>query len=87
MRSDLCSFGPGVVPAVAELCVLYGQAEEDMVSELVAFCTSTHKMNITSETLGAFEHEVRPERRPAQSVVGPGPEGRAGHLSWQGVPV
>ncbi|XP_040826879.1 DNA polymerase alpha subunit B [Ochotona curzoniae] len=47
---------------LAELCVLYGQAEEDMVSELVAFCTSTHKMNITSETLGAFEHEFLSKR-------------------------
>ncbi|XP_058518778.1 DNA polymerase alpha subunit B isoform X2 [Ochotona princeps] len=47
---------------LVELCVLYGQSEEGMVSELVAFCTSTCKMSITSETLGAFEHEFLSKR-------------------------
>lgn len=51
----MCNFPPTVL----ELCVYYGQKEEEMVDELIAFCTSTHKANITSETLNSFEHEVR----------------------------
>ncbi|XP_028711773.1 DNA polymerase alpha subunit B [Peromyscus leucopus] len=43
---------------LAELCVLYRQTEEGMVSELIAFCTSTGKMHLTAEILSSFEHEV-----------------------------
>ncbi|XP_060240844.1 DNA polymerase alpha subunit B isoform X1 [Meriones unguiculatus] len=43
---------------LAELCVQYRQTEEGMVSELIAFCTSTGKMYLTSEILHSFEHEV-----------------------------
>lgn len=59
-RSELSSYvsNPPPLP-VAELCVLYGQNEEGMVGELIAFCTSTHKDGLTSEILNSFEHEVR----------------------------
>ncbi|ERE77902.1 DNA polymerase alpha subunit B-like protein [Cricetulus griseus] len=43
---------------LAELCVLYRQTEEGMVSELIAFCTSTGKVCLTAEILNSFEHEV-----------------------------
>lgn len=43
---------------LAELCVLYRQTEEGMVSELIAFCTSTGKVCLTPEILSSFEHEV-----------------------------
>ncbi|KAL1788250.1 DNA polymerase alpha subunit B [Sigmodon hispidus] len=43
---------------LADLCVLYRQTEEGMVSELIAFCTSTGKMCLTAEILSSFEHEV-----------------------------
>ncbi|KAM5225346.1 DNA polymerase alpha subunit B isoform 1-T1 [Hipposideros larvatus] len=47
---------------LAELCVLYGQNEEGMVGELVAFCTSTQKNCVTAETLNSFEHEFLSKR-------------------------
>lgn len=47
---------------LAELCVLYGQNEEEMVAEVVAFCTSTQKDCLTSETLNSFEHEFLSKR-------------------------
>lgn len=42
---------------LVELCILYGQNEEGMVAELIAFCTRTGKVCLTSETLNSFEHE------------------------------
>lgn len=50
---------PLPLPAVAELCTLYRQTEERMVSELIAFCTSAGKSCLTGEILSSFEHEVR----------------------------
>nr|XP_044997421.1 DNA polymerase alpha subunit B isoform X2 [Jaculus jaculus] len=43
---------------LVQLCVQYGQNEEGMVSELIAFCTRTGKSSLTSEILHSFEHEV-----------------------------
>ncbi|XP_069866006.1 DNA polymerase alpha subunit B [Dipodomys merriami] len=43
---------------LADLCVQYGQNEEGMVGELVAFCTSTGKACLTADILNSFEHEV-----------------------------
>ncbi|XP_021054665.1 DNA polymerase alpha subunit B [Mus pahari] len=43
---------------LAELCVLYRQTEEGMVSELIAFCTSAGKSCLTVDILNSFEHEV-----------------------------
>lgn len=54
---------PLCLPVVAELCVLYGQNEEGMVGELIAFCTSTGKAHLTPEILNTFEHEVRTQCR------------------------
>nr|XP_002723449.2 DNA polymerase alpha subunit B [Oryctolagus cuniculus] len=51
-----------VTEKLAELCVLYGQSEEGMVGELIAFCTSTCKMCVTSEILNSFEHEFLSKR-------------------------
>ncbi|XP_046500585.1 DNA polymerase alpha subunit B isoform X2 [Equus quagga] len=51
-----------LIEKLLELCVYYGQKEEEMVDELIAFCTSTHKANITSETLNSFEHEFLSKR-------------------------
>lgn len=51
-----------LIEKLSELCVYYGQKEEEMVDELIAFCTSTHKANITSETLNSFEHEFLSKR-------------------------
>ncbi|KAM4845929.1 DNA polymerase alpha subunit B isoform 2-T2 [Thomomys bottae] len=48
---------------LADLCVQYGQNEEGMVGELVAFCTSTGKACLTSDILNSFEHEG-PQKRP-----------------------
>jgi len=42
---------------LVELCILYGQNEEGLVAELIAFCTRTGKGCLTSETLNSFEHE------------------------------
>ncbi|KAK2100175.1 DNA polymerase alpha subunit B [Saguinus oedipus] len=47
---------------MVELCVQYGQNEEGMVSELIAFCTSTRKDGLTSEVLNSFEHEFLSKR-------------------------
>ncbi|XP_004437654.1 PREDICTED: DNA polymerase alpha subunit B isoform X1 [Ceratotherium simum simum] len=47
---------------LVELCILYGQNEEGMVGELIAFCTSTNKAGLTSETLNSFEHEFLSKR-------------------------
>lgn len=59
-KSELASYVvANFSPAVAELCVLYRQTEEGMVSELIAFCTSTGKSCLTAEILNSFEHEVR----------------------------
>ncbi|XP_021007075.1 DNA polymerase alpha subunit B [Mus caroli] len=43
---------------LAELCVLYRQTEEGMVSELIAFCTSSGKSCLTVDILNSFEYEV-----------------------------
>ncbi|XP_032213929.1 DNA polymerase alpha subunit B isoform X2 [Mustela erminea] len=42
---------------LVELCLLYGQNEEGMVAELIAFCTRTGKVGLTPEILNSFEHE------------------------------
>ncbi|XP_032735334.1 DNA polymerase alpha subunit B isoform X2 [Lontra canadensis] len=42
---------------LVELCLLYGQDEEGMVAELIAFCTRTGKVGLTPEILNSFEHE------------------------------
>ncbi|XP_003798692.1 DNA polymerase alpha subunit B [Otolemur garnettii] len=47
---------------LVELCVRYGQNEEGMVSELIAFCTSISKIDLTSEILNSFEHEFLSKR-------------------------
>ncbi|XP_058294903.1 DNA polymerase alpha subunit B isoform X2 [Hylobates moloch] len=51
-----------LIEKLVELCVQYGQNEEGMVGELIAFCTSTHKVGLTSETLNSFEHEFLSKR-------------------------
>ncbi|XP_072826380.1 DNA polymerase alpha subunit B isoform X2 [Vicugna pacos] len=51
-----------LIERLAELCILYGQNEEGMVGELIAFCTSTHKDCLTSEVLNSFEHEFLSKR-------------------------
>ena len=53
---------------MVELCILYGQNEEGMASELIAFCTSTRKDCFTLETLNSFEHEVRRNCRQTNNV-------------------
>ncbi|XP_053416993.1 DNA polymerase alpha subunit B isoform X2 [Nycticebus coucang] len=47
---------------LVELCVQYGQNEEGMVGELIAFCTSINKIDLTSEILNSFEHEFLSKR-------------------------
>lgn len=49
---------------LVELCILYGQNEEGMVAELIAFCTSKQKVGLTSETLNSFEHECLSKNCP-----------------------
>ncbi|KAM5319243.1 DNA polymerase alpha subunit B isoform 1-T1 [Glossophaga mutica] len=51
-----------VTEKLAELCILYGQNKEGMVSEFVAFCTSTRKDHLTPETLNSFEREFLSKR-------------------------
>ncbi|XP_047375032.1 DNA polymerase alpha subunit B isoform X2 [Sciurus carolinensis] len=51
-----------LIEKLAELCVLYGQNEEGMVGELIAFCTSTGKARLTPEILSTFEHEILSKR-------------------------
>ncbi|XP_057584542.1 DNA polymerase alpha subunit B isoform X2 [Hippopotamus amphibius kiboko] len=51
-----------LIEKLVELCILYGQNEEGMAGELIAFCTSTHKDCLTSETLNSFEHEFLSKR-------------------------
>uniref|UniRef100_A0A480P733 DNA polymerase alpha subunit B n=1 Tax=Sus scrofa TaxID=9823 RepID=A0A480P733_PIG len=75
LREELQIFGleceDALIDKLAELCVLYGQNEEGMVGELIAFCTSTHKDGLTSEILNSFEHEFLSRRwskaRPSAS--------------------
>ncbi|KAH0507939.1 DNA polymerase alpha subunit B [Microtus ochrogaster] len=55
---------------LAELCVLYRQTEEGMVSELIAFCTSTGKVCLTPEILSSFEHEG-PHKRTSSTPETP----------------
>ncbi|XP_076971869.1 DNA polymerase alpha subunit B [Tamandua tetradactyla] len=47
---------------LVELCLLYGQNEEEMAGELIAFCTSTRKVSLTEEILTSFEHEFLSKR-------------------------
>ncbi|XP_066110156.1 DNA polymerase alpha subunit B isoform X1 [Saccopteryx bilineata] len=47
---------------LADLCVLYRQNKEEMVAEFIAFCSSTQKDCLTSETLNSFEHEFLTKR-------------------------
>ncbi|XP_057409339.1 DNA polymerase alpha subunit B isoform X3 [Balaenoptera acutorostrata] len=51
-----------LVEKLIELCALYGQNEEGMAGELIAFCTSTHNDCVTAETLNSFEHEFLSKR-------------------------
>ncbi|KAK2489615.1 hypothetical protein MC885_010279 [Smutsia gigantea] len=51
-----------LIEKLVELCILYGQNEEGMVEELIAFCTSTHKDGLTLDTLNSFEHEFLSKR-------------------------
>ncbi|XP_059787953.1 DNA polymerase alpha subunit B isoform X1 [Balaenoptera ricei] len=51
-----------LVEKLIELCALYGQNEEGMAGELIAFCTSTHNDCLTAETLNSFEHEFLSKR-------------------------
>ncbi|XP_012520769.1 PREDICTED: DNA polymerase alpha subunit B [Propithecus coquereli] len=51
-----------LIEKLVELCIQYGQNEEGMVGELIAFCTSTHKVDLTSEILNSFEHEFLSKR-------------------------
>uniref|UniRef100_A0A8D1AQW0 DNA polymerase alpha subunit B n=1 Tax=Sus scrofa TaxID=9823 RepID=A0A8D1AQW0_PIG len=75
LREELQIFGleceDALIDKLAELCILYGQNEEGMVGELIAFCTSTHKDGLTSEILNSFEHEFLSRRwskaRPSAS--------------------
>ncbi|XP_069326301.1 DNA polymerase alpha subunit B [Eulemur rufifrons] len=51
-----------LIEKLVELCIQYGQNEEGLVGELIAFCTSTHKVDLTSEILNSFEHEFLSKR-------------------------
>ncbi|KAL2805854.1 DNA polymerase alpha subunit B [Daubentonia madagascariensis] len=51
-----------LIEKLVELCIQYGQNEEGMVGELIAFCTSTRKADLTSEILNSFEHEFLSKR-------------------------
>uniref|UniRef100_A0A8C0CY19 DNA polymerase alpha subunit B n=1 Tax=Balaenoptera musculus TaxID=9771 RepID=A0A8C0CY19_BALMU len=51
-----------LVEKLIELCALYGQNEEGMAGELIAFCTSTRNDCLTAETLNSFEHEFLSKR-------------------------
>ncbi|XP_004478644.2 DNA polymerase alpha subunit B [Dasypus novemcinctus] len=55
-------FEEALIGKLVELCLLYGQNEEEMAGELIAFCTSTHKVSLTSEILNSFEHEFLSRR-------------------------
>ncbi|XP_037373484.1 DNA polymerase alpha subunit B isoform X2 [Talpa occidentalis] len=57
---------------MVELCVLYGQNEEGMVGELIAFCTRKNKACLTSDTLNSFEHEFLSKRLS-----------KASHSAWK----
>ncbi|XP_004682690.1 PREDICTED: DNA polymerase alpha subunit B [Condylura cristata] len=65
LREELQIFGLDCEEALAEklveLCILYGQNEERMVGELIAFCTS-NSVCLTSDTLSTFEHECLSKR-------------------------
>lgn len=65
LRSYLSSFPS----TVAELCILYGENEAGMVGELIAFCTSTQKGRLTTETLNSFEHEVRTRMKKTHLLI------------------
>ncbi|XP_037373486.1 DNA polymerase alpha subunit B isoform X3 [Talpa occidentalis] len=61
-----------LVEKLVELCVLYGQNEEGMVGELIAFCTRKNKACLTSDTLNSFEHEFLSKRLS-----------KASHSAWK----
>ncbi|XP_054426587.1 DNA polymerase alpha subunit B [Pteronotus mesoamericanus] len=63
---------------LVELCVLYGQNEEGIVSELIAFCTRTQKNCLTSEILASFEHEFLSKRLTKVHHNAPKDSGHAG---------
>ncbi|XP_025771162.1 DNA polymerase alpha subunit B [Puma concolor] len=70
---------PGTVPGpMVELCILYGQNEEKMATELIAFCTSISNVRLTSEILSSFEHECLSKRLPKASHRASGDGGHAG---------
>ncbi|KAM8816589.1 DNA polymerase alpha subunit B isoform 2-T2 [Rhynchonycteris naso] len=51
-----------VAEKLADLCILYRQNKEEMVAELVAFCSSTQKDCLSAETLNSFEREFLTKR-------------------------
>ncbi|GAB5578078.1 DNA polymerase alpha subunit B isoform X2 [Prionailurus iriomotensis] len=63
---------------LVELCILYGQNEEKMATELIAFCTSIGNVRLTSEILSSFEHECLSKRLPKASHRASGDGGHAG---------
>ncbi|XP_042761006.1 DNA polymerase alpha subunit B isoform X1 [Panthera leo] len=63
---------------LVELCILYGQNEEKMATELIAFCTSIDNVRLTSEILSSFEHECLSKRLPKASHRASGDGGHAG---------
>ncbi|VFV23109.1 dna polymerase alpha subunit b [Lynx pardinus] len=63
---------------LVELCILYGQNEEKMATELIAFCTSIRNVRLTSEILSSFEHECLSKRLPKASHRASGDGGHAG---------
>uniref|UniRef100_A0A8C3WPG4 DNA polymerase alpha subunit B n=1 Tax=Catagonus wagneri TaxID=51154 RepID=A0A8C3WPG4_9CETA len=91
LREELQIFGlegeDALIDKLAELCLLYGQNEEGMVGELIAFCTSTRKDGLTSEILNSFEHEFLSKRmskaRPSASSKDSGHAGARDIVSIQ----
>ncbi|XP_024429897.1 DNA polymerase alpha subunit B isoform X2 [Desmodus rotundus] len=67
-----------VAEKLTELCILYGQNEEGMVGELVAFCTSTQKNHLTPEILNSFEHNFLSKRLSKVSHSASKDSGHAG---------
>ncbi|XP_029813296.1 DNA polymerase alpha subunit B isoform X2 [Suricata suricatta] len=63
---------------LVELCLLYGQNEEKMATEVIAFLTSTGKGRLTSEILNSFEHECLSKRLPKGPHIASRDGGHAG---------
>ncbi|XP_006860999.1 PREDICTED: DNA polymerase alpha subunit B [Chrysochloris asiatica] len=81
LAADLEIFGlnceKAMIDKLVELCIVYGQNEEGMAGELVAF-VSTHKVNLTPETLCSFEHEFLSKRLSKARLSAPKDSGHAG---------